>query len=193
MTAPSTPAGPQTVSTVVGATLCAVGLFLAVLALTRLDALQPLEALWLSLGLALFISGIGLLSYAASLVNKPPLVWGVPVTFGSVAALIVLAVWASDNGSAALLAVTAGAIGGVFHEIAQSSGQIVLPRTQTDKSNSNPELYLGTLSGLFLGAVAGILILSATQQSGLPLGLTGFTAGLALKGVSEAASTAATH
>ena len=68
----------------------------------------------------------------------------------------------------------------------------MLSGTKTDKGNQNPELYPGSLPRLFLGAVASILILSSTQQSGLPLGVTAFTAGLALEGASEAASMAAT-
>lgn len=183
--------------TVSGAVLSAVGLFLSVISLTRLSAVQSLDVFWFCLGLALFILGIGLLSYVMEAWTGTTLGWGVPVTFGSLATLVALVVWAAQNGDVTLLAITAGAIGGVGHEVAQSSGNIVLPgKQEPDSSGKKPpdnEFYLGSLSGLFLGGIAGVLILSATSEAGLSLGLTAFTAGLALKGVSEAVSTVATH
>lgn len=78
-----------------------------------------------------------------------------------------------------------------MHEIAQSGGTIAFFEKHEDG------LYLGTLAGVILGAVAGILVVRGYLVPG-PAGTAAsfslaqvsyevFTAGLALKGVVEAA------
>jgi hypothetical protein len=220
-----------------GVGFAGVGLFLSVISLEHFAALQPLEGFWFGLGIALFILGIGALAYAIYVWQGHEDDWGYPVTFGALAALIVIAAWASQYGSVVLFAVSAGAIGGLAHEVAQSNGKIAVPGKKKSttpgaapgaqgaapgaqgaapgaqgaapgaqgaapgaqgaapgvQGAADNEIYLGSLTGMFLGGVAGALILSATQQVGLSLGLAAFMAGLALKGVSEAASTAATR
>jgi len=87
------------------------------------------------------------------------------------------------------LAASVGALGGLAHEIAQSGGKIAFFQRYQDG------FYLGSVAGMVLGAVAGLLVVR-----GLDAGLAGsgattttqlaydaFIAGLALKGVTEAA------
>ena len=89
------------------------------------------------------------------------------------------------------LADSVGALGGLAHEIAQSGGKILFFQKYEDG------VYLGSLAGMVLGAVAGVLIIrghwiessSGAQVSVCTVQLTYeiFTAGLALKGISESA------
>lgn len=82
-----------------------------------------------------------------------------------------------------ILAVCIGAIGGFVHEIAQTGGSIAYPVMKSDG------VYLGAVSGLLFGGIAGLL---AVQN--IPAGTTigpstliqTFFAGLGLKGVAEA-------
>jgi hypothetical protein len=112
---------------------------------------------------------------------------------GTVALTLVLLFVASrsaKNNDLLLLAISMGAVGGVIHELAQSGGKIVFMKVQNDG------LYLGTIAGMVLGAVAGVLaVRGQLQQPVQAMNITQlsfdlFLAGLALKGVAEAASTA---
>lgn len=106
---------------------------------------------------------------------------------------------------------TGGAIGGFFHEFIQSQGKVLFITRKDDG------LYLGSISGLMLGMVAGMLVFGGAttgiipspsvtntmfasfgfvqSSSGSPqlvfLLFQAFIAGLALKGVSEAATSPA--
>ena len=85
------------------------------------------------------------------------------------------------------LAIAVGGLGGLAHEIAQSRGTILLVERKADG------IYLGAIAGVILGAVAGLLavkgllISPATQPSATQLIYEAFIAGLALKGITEAA------
>ena len=90
------------------------------------------------------------------------------------------------------LAVAVGGLGGLSHEFAQSGGKILFFQRKVDG------FHLGSLAGMILGAVAGLLAvrgLVLTPNAVAPTGQTGplaiifevFFAGLALKGVAEAA------
>jgi len=90
------------------------------------------------------------------------------------------------------LAVAVGGLGGLTHEIAQSGGKILFFQRKLDG------FYLGSLAGVILGAVAGLLaargtitslgVANAASQPGpIPLIFEVFLAGLALKGIAEAA------
>ena len=86
------------------------------------------------------------------------------------------------------LAFSVGGLGGLAHEFVQSGGQILFVARKEDG------IYLGSIAGVVLGAVAGILAVRglaadpSTLKSGvLSLIFEVFMAGLALKGVAEAA------
>lgn len=85
------------------------------------------------------------------------------------------------------LGIAVGALGGLVHEIAQSRGTVLFLQKKVDG------LYLGAISGVILGAVAGVLVALGDDHFKDLQGLTVaiFSAGLALKGVAEAATTEA--
>ncbi|PYV09829.1 MAG: hypothetical protein DMG23_09690 [Acidobacteria bacterium] len=110
----------------------------------------------------------------------------------AMAVLLGILAWASAHNNWLLwLAVSVGALGGLAHEIAQSGGKIMFFQRHQDG------MYLGSLAGMVLGAVAGILVIrghlvstangTALSVSMVQLDYEIFTAGLALKGVTEAA------
>jgi hypothetical protein len=94
-----------------------------------------------------------------------------------------------------VLAFSVGGIGGLVHDVAQSRGKILFFERHSDG------LYLGTIAGVFLGAVAGILVIrgyltedtATTNATFIKMSYEAFLAGLALKGVAEAAGTGATQ
>ena len=90
------------------------------------------------------------------------------------------------------LAVAIGGLGGLVHEIAQSGGKILFFERKLDG------FYIGSLGGVVLGAVAGIMTVRgfvvdpttlkpSGTQGPVALMFELFLAGLALKGVTEAA------
>lgn len=85
------------------------------------------------------------------------------------------------------LAVSVGGIGGLIHEIAQSRGRILFFQRFQDG------IYLGSVAGVVLGAVAGVLAVRGYVANGAAtidttqIAYEIFLAGLALKGVVEAA------
>ena len=83
-----------------------------------------------------------------------------------------------------VVAIATAAIGGFTHEIVQSGGSVAYPQPKQDG------LYLGSLSGLIFGGIAGLLAVqgfpaAAVVDTGFLSQM--FFAGLALKGVAEAA------
>jgi len=98
--------------------------------------------------------------------------------------------WALNHGSFWWVAVGAGGLGGLIHELAQSKGKMLFIKKYDDG------VYLGSISGIILGVVAGILILQnqiTSNQTIEAAQLTkatfdAFIAGLALKGVVDATS-----
>lgn len=108
--------------------------------------------------------------------------------------LLCILAWASVHYSLVLLlAVSVGGLGGFAHEIAQSGGKITFLKRENEDG-----VYLGTLAGVVLGGVAGILVIrghlitsgggAVVSTSMTELAYEVFTAGLALKGVTEAAT-----
>ena len=107
--------------------------------------------------------------------------------------LIVMAALSWQHASVLGLAVSVGGLGGLVHEFAQSGGKMLFFQKQADG------LYLGAVAGIVLGAVAGVLVVRghllespAPAQGTANVGLVQlayevFVAGLALKGVVEAA------
>jgi hypothetical protein len=115
------------------------------------------------------------------------------------AAALALAVTGQQLGWLWALAGGVGALGGLAHEFAQSGGKIRFFQKRDDG------YYLGSVSGMCLGAAAGLLIVrgllgaqhgsdglapaggDATSQAGLvQVWYEAFFAGLGLKGVTEA-------
>jgi hypothetical protein len=133
------------------------------------------------------------------LVESEPARYSVLITVGIAIGLAVLASLAThyvsqDRSSPWViwLVVAVGGLGGLAHEFAQSGGKILFFQRKLDG------FYLGSLAGVILGAVAGLLaargtitnlsVASAANQTGpIPLIFEAFLAGLALKGVAEAA------
>jgi hypothetical protein len=122
-------------------------------------------------------------------------VYSIVVTFAIAAGLAILAsisahyVGLSAGSTWVLwLAVAVGGLGGLAHEIAQSGGKILFFKKETDG------MYLGSLAGVVLGAVAGLLAVRglivnpAVQPGAIQLVYESFLAGLALKGITEAAA-----
>lgn len=113
------------------------------------------------------------------------------ITLGLVVVLGILAWLSAQHVWWLWLAASVGALGGLVHEIAQSGGKILFFQKHDDG------LYLGALAGMVLGAVAGILVIrghlvfsttGASLSAGtIQISYEVFTAGLALKGVTEAA------
>lgn len=104
--------------------------------------------------------------------------------------LVAILNWALNYGSFWWIAVGAGGLGGLVHEFAQSKGKMLFIKKYDDG------LYLGSISGIILGVVAGILLLQnqiTSDQTIETAKLTkatfdAFIAGLALKGVVDATS-----
>jgi hypothetical protein len=110
------------------------------------------------------------------------------VTFAVLVVLVVVATLAARNGWVLALALSVGGLGGLVHELAQSRGKILFFARQDDG------IYLGAIAGVVLGAVAGVLAVRGflldtglTSESTVKVTYEVFLAGLALKGVVEAA------
>jgi hypothetical protein len=112
--------------------------------------------------------------------------------------LLVLTGYAWKHNLYAILAISLGALGGLVHELAQSKGSIFLPQKR------DGEFYLGSISGVILGATAGALavqtiLTTITNAPAVPLqvgsadeyrlAFAAFAGGLALKGIAEAITT----
>jgi uncharacterized protein DUF4257 len=83
-----------------------------------------------------------------------------------------------------IVAISVAAVGGFLHEIVQSGGSVAYPQQKQDG------FYLGSISGLVLGAIAGLLAVQTIDPSAqvtTTFVSQMFFAGLALKGVAEAA------
>jgi hypothetical protein len=113
--------------------------------------------------------------------------WSVIVTVAVGIALAILATISAQRGSVIWLAIAVGALGGLVHEIAQSGGKILFFERKLDG------FYIGALAGAVLGAVAGLLAVrgAITNPAETPniteLFYEAFLAGMALKGITEAA------
>jgi len=85
------------------------------------------------------------------------------------------------------LAIAVGGLGGLAHEVAQSRGTILFVERRVDG------FYLGAIAGVMLGAVAGLLAVKGllinprNAPGATELIYDAFIAGLALKGITEAA------
>jgi hypothetical protein len=113
----------------------------------------------------------------------------------SIGLILAIAAWFSyQKQSLFILAFSLGGIGGLVHDIAQSRGKLLFFKRQSDG------LYLGTVAGVFMGAVAGIVVIRGyltgdtptTDATFVNMSYEAFLAGLALKGVAEAAGTKGT-
>jgi len=110
------------------------------------------------------------------------------VSFGIFAALVIIGVlFTKEWQHAFVVAVSAGALGGLAHEIVQSGGKFILPGT--DESNN---FCLGGLVGIIEGGVAGLLAYQGLlgTKAGvivtMQLVVASIAGGFALKGISDA-------
>ena len=109
-------------------------------------------------------------------------------TGGLAFVLIITASW-SYNQNAFVLAISLGCVGGLMHELAQSGGKVLFFTKKDDG------LYLGSVSGMMLGGISGVMAVHAipAPQTGQELFFQNlayetFMAGLGLKGLVEAAA-----
>lgn len=113
--------------------------------------------------------------------------WSIIVTVLVGIGLGILASVSAERSWTIWLAVSVGGLGGLVHEIAQSGGKIFFFERKLDG------IYIGALAGTILGAVAGLLAIHGFLiNHAAPLNPTeliyeAFIAGMALKGVTEAA------
>ena len=86
------------------------------------------------------------------------------------------------------LALSLGALGGLIHEMVQSGGKILFFERKLDG------YYVGALAGMVLGSVAGLLTVRGLiadpdlAKNMFEVGYQTFLAGLALKGIVDAAT-----
>ncbi len=99
---------------------------------------------------------------------------------------VLTAIWTADFPPASIemivFAFSVGALGGLVHELAQSGGKVMFFERKLDG------MYLGTLSGMILGGVAGILAARGASGEHINTFYECFLAGMALKGVVEAST-----
>ena len=114
-------------------------------------------------------------------------IYSIVVTLAMGVGLGILASLSARHNWVIWLAVSVGGLGGLAHELAQSGGKILFFERKLDG------IYIGSLAGVVLGAAAGLLavrgliISPAAQLGSTQLIYEAFLAGLALKGVTEAA------
>lgn len=151
-------------------------------------------------GLALLVVGFGILGYAwagrPQQQLPPNAKWSLVVTLASTVFISFVIFWANAVGDIIWTVISTGALGGLVHEIAQSKGTVFVPGPSSKTSDGKPsgEDYLGGLVGIILGGAAGLLTLAVSSGTPTPtkvttqLIVTAFAAGVALKGISDAAA-----
>jgi len=112
--------------------------------------------------------------------------WSIIVTVIVGIGLAILASVSAERNWLIWLAVSVGGLGGLVHEIAQSGGKILFFERKLDG------FYLGGLAGVVLGAAAGLLAVRGfltgnAEVDEVVIIYEAFLAGMALKGVTEAA------
>ena len=113
--------------------------------------------------------------------------WSIIITFATAVTMGIVAYISTGKGWWIGIAASAGALGGLVHEIAQSGGKILLFERKADG------FYLGAMGGAVLGAVAALMTIRGLLMGGPPpaggatqLVYEAIFAGLAMKGVTEA-------
>lgn len=116
-------------------------------------------------------------------------IYSIILTIAFGIALSILASFSARHGWVIWLAVSVGGLGGLVHELAQSGGKILFFERKLDG------IYIGSLAGTVLGAAAGLLAVRGLlinpppdfHQNVTQLIYETFIAGMALKGLTEAA------
>jgi len=186
------------VTGIVGFMLLILGSFMVLGTVSEGAALTDSVVL---LGLALLVVGFGLFGYGwAGGMPQQELTtnakWSLILTLVSTAVIAFVALWANAAGDIIWTVVSVGALGGLVHEIAQSKGTVFLPGSSSNTlaGTGKGEDYLGGLVGIILGGSAGLLTLAVSSGTvvsarvTVQLIVTAFAAGVALKGISDAAA-----
>ncbi|MDO9098696.1 MAG: DUF4257 domain-containing protein [Candidatus Methanoperedens sp.] len=108
------------------------------------------------------------------------------ITIGLTFLVFIIAIFSFYINNILWIAISVGALGGILHEIIQSDGKIVLPTPKTDG------VYLGAVYGLIVGAAVGVLSIQSMPETTVDISrsliIQIFSAGLAFKGISDAAA-----
>ena len=116
--------------------------------------------------------------------GKIPHIW---VFIFVIAILFILGVAGSLTKSVLLLGVVVGCVGGIIHDLVQNKAIILYPKT------SDEGVYIGWILGVILGGAAGFIAIAsgvASTAFNAQSLLAPFTAGIALKGITDAAANA---
>lgn len=145
---------------------------------------------WFVVGAAMVAIGGMILAKASLSQASPTVTASMIISLDALVIMLLVTSWAFASDNSLLLAVGAGSNGGIAHELIRSNGSFVFPSRVQSAPN---EIHLGSFAGALLGAIAGLLTVPATGGAPLLIGTTSFLAGLALKGVAEAASAGSTR
>lgn len=109
------------------------------------------------------------------------------ITTAALALVFIAAAWVTYSINVPfVLAISLGCIGGLIHELFQSGGKVLFFARKEDG------LYLGSLGGMVLGGVSGLLsshAVAGTDPAQLQaLAYDAFLAGVGMKGLMEAAT-----
>ena len=104
-----------------------------------------------------------------------------------IAILIILGVAGGLAKSVLLLAIVVGCVGGLIHDLIQNKAILLKPKTTAEG------IYIGWILGIILGGAAGFIAIAsgvASTTFEVQSLLAPFTAGIALKGITDAATNA---
>ncbi len=135
-------------------------------------------------------SGVPVKTETLTDADKAKSAFGLDQTYTAMAVvlfLIILGIVGSVTQSFLLLSIVVGSVGGLIHDLIQNKAIILYPKTTTEG------IYLGWILGIIMGGAAGFIAYTSgvvsTNSFDPKLLSVPFTAGIALKGVVDAAAT----